>query len=562
MYAVFDTKYVKYGVLACYSDIYGKQFEKTEINKRIESFDIKLALSLIPRLISLGVAVNREDINARQLNDLIMTAHRCRVSLAGGNLYRYAACDTAYSPQTLYVLLKWFLAYGQETEPLRVIRLDDIMFILDMCLIVNDLLPKDDVAGKEADYLFVNLYHNTPELPLSEIGRGYYLYNVLARDNTLTKSRIELFEKESGYSISQYFAEIFGISSVTLCCKWDFASFCSGPFAFDNTAPDVKGLSDIHQKFIEKNTIQYTEIKDEALKTLNDVWDFEIFYLHPLIAVHQEIFAISETTTFYLLNEGLYWNIRWLPDPQAGKTFMVDFGKVFEAYVKYATDSVLSDSVTSVAVLPEFRYKYNRSDRASTDVYIRIGSTLYAIEAKAESLHSSILKGYNRKQLMTEVDSLLTSPIKQVDRRMQELLSDDVDWLGNKTAKEFFEGLTNIFAICVSREHLVAIGNLLLFADERIHEDNEYGQSLQTGLIKGYCNLDVTDYEALLALILEGTNISTLLNEWMIAARKDNLQVTPFSTFVSENGLKYRCPEQLETMFMGELDSLKALVCS
>lgn len=241
---------------------------------------------------------------------------------------------------------------------------------------------------------------------------------------------------------------------------------------------------------------------------------------------------------------------------------MVDFGKVFEAYVKYATDSVLSDSVTSVAVLPEFRYKYNRSDRASTDVYIRIGSTLYAIEAKAESLHSSILKGYNRKQLMTEVDSLLTSLIKQVDRRMQELLSDDVDWLGNKTAKEFFEGLTNIFAICVSREHLVAIGNLLLFADERIHEDNEYGQSLQTGLIKGYCNLDVTDYESLLALILEGTNISTLLNEWMIAARKDNLQVTPFSTFVSENGLKYRCPEQLETMFMGELDSLKALVCS
>ena len=555
---MFDSGYVKYNMLACYSEIFGQKFEQVELEKKLATFDIKLALALISRLISLAWAVDRKDIDAQKLDNLIMTAYRCRISLSGGNITQYDKCDTVYCPQTLYVLMKCFLAYSEEIEPLRAISLDDIMFVLDLALVINDWLPKDDIVGNESDYLFVNLYHNTPDRPLMRIGRGYFIYDVLARENPLTRSYIELFEKTKGYTLPQLYAEIFGIMSNLLCNKWDIASFCSGPFAFNNKNPQVMGLANIHQRFIENNVIRHIDVKKDAQKTLDEVWNFELFYLHPLISVGDLIFSISETTSFYLLDEGLYWSIKHLQDDHMGRAFMCNFGTVFEEYIKRATNFVLKDMSGLISVLLEFEYIYKQQkngNRKSTDVYIRRGTVLLAIEAKAESLHSSILKGYNRKQMFTEVDSLLTRPIKQVDRRLLEILSDDVDWLGNEAAKAFFTGVDEVYIICVSREHLIPIGELLLYADARIHEDNDCGEAIKTAIVKGYYNLSVNDYEALLQLIIEGIDISKILSDWNKAIRFEKLQINPFSTFINSNGYDYKCPDPLETMFCKEIAS-------
>jgi len=113
-----------------------------------------MAIAVISRLISLHWAVNSEEKDAKELFNIIRTAHGCRIALEGGKNEPYFKSDTVFCPQTLYVLLKWFLVYGEDrNEPLRAITLDDILYILELSLVVNDFLLGDDVVGNETDYL-------------------------------------------------------------------------------------------------------------------------------------------------------------------------------------------------------------------------------------------------------------------------------------------------------------------------------------------------------------------------------------------------------------------------
>jgi len=88
------------------------------------------------------------------------------------------------------------LVYGENLEPLRPISRQDILCIINLSLIINDLLPGDEVVGKEADYLNVNLFLNTPSQPLSQIGRSSFLYDNLMKDLNLKPENVPLLAGE------------------------------------------------------------------------------------------------------------------------------------------------------------------------------------------------------------------------------------------------------------------------------------------------------------------------------------------------------------------------------
>ena len=433
------------------------------------------------------------------------------------------------------------------------------MQIFNLSLAVNDLLPSDDVDGSEVDYLNVNLYHNTPNMPFSQMGRSYYIYRKIMTSMKQTKQYIDTFKTKNRFSLDQYFAEIFNLLSINYCINWDIASFCAFNLAFDNTNPDVKLLQPIHNDFIRSTVTTNKKAQEIASRTLEDIWDFEIFYRCPLISFDNSIFSISDVTLLYLIDEGLYWRIRFQDRDEVGVNFMRDYGKAFEKYIQFATETALTYHSQASSYLLEFEYFYHSAPYKSTDAYIRIGNWLLAIEAKAESPHSSVLKGYNHEQLRTEAEALIVAPTKQADRRFLELLSGDVDWRDNNQAREFFAGVTNICIICVSRVSIQPVGELLYCADEKLKCRDDNGDKIKTPMITNYFNMDISDYEALLDLIQKGVDVPRLLSEWFVVGRAEKYTVIPFRSFIISRGLEYRCPDKLSTIFHKEFDELRVI---
>lgn len=63
----------------------------------------------------------------------------------------------------------------------------------------------------------------------------------------------------------------------------------------------------------------------------------------------------------------------------------------------------------------------------------------------------------------------------------------------NESAKEFFDVIEKIYLICVSRENIQPIIELLKYADDKQQGNTEKCKTLQNVLIKGYRNLSITD---------------------------------------------------------------------
>ena len=556
---MFHSKYMKYESLVEHSIVYGKCATEADLISMLSNLDVKLAFIIISKLLSMHWARVRKDVGANNVYDFLESAHKVHVALKDGNLYAYSSCDAVFGPQTLYQLLKWFLGHGKETKDLKVISLDDIMLIFDLCLIINDSLPKEEVVGQEKDYLNTNIFHNTPPNPLSEFGRYHYIFDVILRSQKNQRDYISIFENANSISLNQFFAETFMLLNLTLLSEWTLKNFSCTPVVFDNTDPDIKLLKCVHNDFVKMASVQHLDIKRDALGSLNKTWDFELFYRYPLVCFDKLMFPISETMLLYLVGEGLYWRLRY-QEKEYGKAFMSDFGFAFEEYIKFATETVLSPCKGFARYILEFPYKFQGDSRKSTDVYIRIDNLLLAIEVKAESPHSSVLKGYNTAQLQTEVGELIVKPVKQTDRRLQELFSDDVDWLGNDEAKEFFVGIDEIVVICVSRENIQPVGDLMDYADSKMKVDDSTGSQLRTDNIKAYFNMHVNDYEVLLRLISNNINIQPLFQNWFADLRKDKNVIIPFSGLLSAFDYEYKFPEALEDFFNNRIDDLSAVI--
>lgn len=307
----------------------------------------------------------------------------------------------------------------------------------------------------------------------------------------------------------------------------------------------------MHEKII--NTLaEPPEIsKKMAVRTIDRKWDFELFYMSPMIVIDNLALSISPITTLYQAFEGLYWKLFFLTnDDEHKKAFSRGFGRVFEHYIQQVSCAATGNGYD---YLNEFVYQYKGNERRSSDAYIKQGTKLIIIEAKAKSPQGTTLKGYSRNIIEEELVDLLVAPVHQVDQRLCEILSED-SIFDNQRTKDFFTDITQVSILTVSMEKVQPVNVLSIMADTYMNSDVlapvvklVHGKKviestrckLSSDLIKNYFNFNLDDFEAICLLIENGIDVFSLLEELFSLRKGSRYEVPLFRNLVIERGNTY-----------------------
>jgi len=548
------TEYMDYEPVVQYSEVFGGKVSEEEFITRLSKLDGRQAIATISRLLALHYATTGGDQGAIKINFGLRFCHCYKsVESKGGNATLYQSRKILYSPQTLLLLTKWVLIYCKDTRLLRNIGMDDLLEIMDLSMIVNDLLPLDtDIEGHEIEYLYVTLYHNSHRLLKSQIGRSYYIFSKLMSEIASTKEFIEDFQKNRGYSIEDYFAVLLNLLTQNYP-SYDITSFCGKNLMFTVNGFDAKQLKDVSPLVVDYLSEGWASFQEKAKQNLNKQWDFEVFFIKPLIRIQDTVQSISEITLSYHFWEGLYWNIRFLYDNRDIK-YLTEFGRPFEQYIQWLARESVVASNGRYTYQNEFLYNSQAGETLSSDAYIKIGQSLIIFEAKAKSPHSKTLKGYDLEQIMLEVEELIVDPVYQVNNRLKEILSLG-DRFRESQEKAFFENVDNVIVLSVSMEKVQPIGSLLYAADNLLKCDSSK-KRITVGLIKAYHNLNIEDFEAICNLIGQGQDISGILIDWFNGERQKNLTAIPLANYLLNNGYPYTCSDKLQDIFSATTDEL------
>lgn len=231
--------------------------------------------------------------------------------------------------------------------------------------------------------------------------------------------------KKNGFSIEDKLSALFNFLSITIP-EFKIREFCSKNLYIQESHFDAKGLLHVFDNILSKICAEHEAIKNTAIRNIEQIWNFELFYRNPLVKIKNEIFVLSETFITYHMWEGLYWDVRF-SFPKKGEQFMMGFGKPFEKYIQEITQKAVNNSDDSVSFCNKFLYSYNGNQIASSDCYFKIANTLFVVEAKAKSPHSSTFTTINYDAIIREVDDLMVSPIVQVLSRLTEIFSDNMN---------------------------------------------------------------------------------------------------------------------------------------
>ena len=544
--------YINYRAVVQYSELFGEKITEADFISRLSGLNLRVAIAVISRLFSLQDAVmsdneTEERIQAKEVDSCLRFCHCYRSVISnGGNSALYNSREFLYCPQTLLTLSKWLLAHCTNVGDMRTLNLDDFLEIMDLCLITNDLLP-NDIHGHEIEYLFITLFYGTHRNLKSKIARAYHVFIDLMDAIPTTRVFADDFNAKLGYSFEEYFAVLFYTLTLNFT-SFDLPSFLGKTLSMSVNDFDAKKLAGKYPLVIKGLASDAQKLKKNAKNTRQKEWDFEFFFLTPLIKTYDSIQSLSEMTLSYHFWEGLYWKVRYLyKEEDIG--FLREFGRPFEKYVQWLTDEAVSSSNGLYTYCGEFYYK--NGEIRSSDAYMKIGKTLIAIEAKAKSPHSKTLRGYAVEQITTEIEELLIYPVKQIDNRLCEIFQ------GNhySNMEGFFSGIDSVIALCVSMEKIQPVGKLLLYADDRLLYTRDE-QAKISERIKAYHNINIEDYEVLCNLIEQRVDVSILLVDWFKANRNDNYTAIPLSNYLSTKGYNYTCPKRVDEMFSSIMENL------
>lgn len=537
-----EINHLRYEALAEYSTVFGYKMEDAMFIEMLSKIGCEKAIAILSRFASLHNAVCSQIQDAVYLDWILRTIHSGHIRNKGGNWQQYNQFRALMCPQSVFILEKMALVYCPIEKTLGPIQSADLMLIMDALLVVNDMLPKD-VDGHETEYLYLSLYHNTHKLIKDQIARSFYVFSVLAKRDPETTDILTRYEQIRGFSVEDWLATLFNSLAFAIPYFTVEDMFTKG-LCVDAENFDAKGLAPVYNKIINCVRSNYESLKDDANKSLNQVWNFEPFYRSPFVKIGDAQLAFSPTTIVYQMWDGFYWNVRYAfqANSKDGIAFMRGFGKPFEHYIQEITSASVSMSASDVLFCNEFLYEYKGNSKASTDCYCRIGNTLIAIESKAKSPHSITLTGVNRKAIDSEVDELMVSPVIQAADRLREIYSENNDIEDDKM--NFFKGVEQTIILSVTMEKVQPIGELLFDFDTKVTEH-------LTGLnIIAYHNVNIEDFEAICNLIEKYPDeVPEILRLWFIDQRKDVRSAVVLQNFLSDIGKQYTCPEYVSNLF-------------
>lgn len=529
-----------YVVLPEYSLIFGHELNDKDMIHLLSGISCQKAIAILSRFASLHIAICQQNHDAIRLDWQLRTIHSKHIHENGGKWLDYNRCKTLMCPQSIFELEKWALLYCPIENSLSPIVLPDLMLVMDALLAVNDRLPKDEVEGHEAEYLYLTLYHNTHKNIKDQMARAFYIFSILAKKTPQMEKFLTSYERQRGFALEDRLAVLFN-SLANVIPQFTIEDMFKNKLCIDAENFDAKGLAPVYDRIIQTVCVDYVDAQSSAHKTKNQTWNFEPFYRYPFVKIGNLQFAFSEATLVYQMWEGSYWDVRYT-FKKDGEEFMTLFGLPFEQYVREITEASVDNSKGKARFLNEFLYKYKGKSRASSDCYFRIGNTLIAVEAKAKSPHSRTLTGLNREAIDAEVKELMFCPTKQVSDRLKEICSDDNDIIGSTA--EFFTGVERTIVLAVCMEKVQPIGELLFKLDSLILP--EIGETT----IAAYHCINIEEFESICNLIeLCPDELPEIFVNWFAEQRKDIRSAVVLANYLSSCEKPNCCSHYISKLF-------------
>ena len=507
----------------------------------------KKAVAIISRFISLHLAVSQGDTSALKFAKVIRILHAGDIEKRGGNRKRYNQFMAISCLQSLFLLEKWVLAFCNTEQEISPIQPQEWIIMMNALLAINDRLPGEEVVGHETEYLYLTAYYNSSKSIKHQIARSFYVYSTLLNQDPNTTPFLQTYKAIKGFSIEDRLSCLFNSLGNTFP-NYTIQGMSIVSLATKINNFDARGLKSVYNAVIDSLRINYLDAKRAALRSINQVWNFECFYRYPFVRIDDLQFPFSQPSIVYQMWEGLYWNVRYA-FPEDGEEFMTQFGKPFEHYIQEITKASVCIAQQKVLFQNEFHYTFMKENKASSDCYFRIGNDLFAIEAKAKSPHSKTLTEVDRASIDTEVEDLMINPIIQVTARLNEINSV-TSGIG-KDILSFFSGVEKTIILVVSMEKVQPVGELLLKLDRGIQA------GIQDLNIVAYHNVNIEEYEAICNLIeICPLELANILTDWFSDQRKDIRSIVILANYLHTAQKPFSCSSYVSILFDKAMDDI------
>ncbi len=462
------------------------------------------------------------------------------------DIRRYLQAHALYSQQTLLVVWKWLLAYGDKG------RLDDapeisqgIRQLIWLGLIISDYLSEKSISSIQLKYeMFRNAYfYATDDLALST-SRAYYVFIKIAQNKNLFNEKEYLdfnadFEKHYGYKIEEYLAVVF-----TLCTMFSKRRYLDIGPGWSGNLEHLFPNSEVNKKaknIVGSLTIGFDEAKNWALQTLNSHWEFLLFQQKPLLALDDGTFFPIMPR---LLNEqvftGLFYKIRDCY-PRSDKSLMDFKGRPFELYVKLLIEDATKSTSVPYQVFPEFKYGRGGCNR-SPEFMLKLDNKLLAIEAKSNRMKIDSSISGDPTSVEDDMNKMVIKPFIQLHDRVSDLLKP------NKHID--LSEVTDIYLMVVTWGDFPTLPPF----EKQIRNETQKYFALN---IKAFSHLDIEEFENLCYLISR-KNSKPIFR--ILENKALNYPEIPFKNFLTSCSLPRKRPQFIIKSVEEVLSKIQSIV--
>ena len=448
------------------------------------------------------------------------------------------------SVQMLLILLKRIIQFGNyktmEDIDYEILE-DDYKKIIQLQLAVVEKVNEKHLAELDANHFLYSTYHlNYQRNVAHEFLRMYYMMEVVGRDKNNFDLDIQgeyrdyytAFAQKYGFTPTQYSSFLFGelityYSDVnSLICN----SMWRNIEGFYGQIKEKELIS----KVINILSCSIETYKKWAIESENQEWDFSKFFELPFIKDKDgRYISICDITLRNAFFEKIFWLIRECY-PQADKSAMAFFGRLFEKYIQDVTEKATNGDYEYIA---EFSYKEKKKEKKSSDAYIRKGTNLLVVEVKGFSVLIDCM--IKNEQVEKNNEKLFVKPVLQADLCLSVIIED-------KT--EFF-GIEDAYIISVTMDNINAVPDYY----------NEIHKNIQKRKVcektKYYYNFSVEEYEMLMYLLERQYDVFGILRDYY-----NSKALRPFSNYLQERYEDIGMTDFMEDLYDKASKRMKELV--
>ncbi|MGO4540361.1 hypothetical protein [Paenibacillus sp. 2TAB19] len=411
------TKFI--GVFATYSDLFGKKYDVTKLQKLIGDLPFDPLINILSQFSSNQNGIDNKFIKTNFI-EFLRAAGISHLDLIEEKLSQ----QVIYSKQGILSVWKWILAHGDQTKTVDEIQVwHAASLIIYLNLITSDYLNDERMDINEIKYdLFTNVFFNSEQPVNVALARAVILFNDIAQeeDGFNKKEYIDVHEafiNKYGYSIKDYLASVFLIFAGFIKKDSELvANWIRPSNYFGNT-----NIPELSQKILEELSISVDEAREWSLSTLNEPWNYTLFRQRPILTLTDGSFMpISLVFLFETVFSELYFKIRH-SFPSENTQVISFFGRCFERYIETIATQAVNLSTLPYEYIKEFHF----GKRRSPDAMIRLGNKLLVIEAKVRRLSMDSLINPTKESIDKDINRMVITPLKQLHNCLMELKNID-----------------------------------------------------------------------------------------------------------------------------------------